>query len=101
MYIDEAVDIIDWGIRLVAVVMGFMLEAGIGFCRFSPPGRGVASGARFRVAVAGGLALAAGVAFTVLIGPSPCLARYALASHLISRATSIPSLPPWRLPWPR
>jgi len=76
MYIVPAVDIVDWGIRLVVVVIGFMCEAGIGFCRFSPPGRGVASGARFRVTVAGALALGAGVALTVLVGPSPCLARY-------------------------
>ena len=75
MKIDDDVVKVDWGIRLVVVVIGFMCVAGIGFCRFSPPGSGVASGARFRVTVAGALAEGAGVALTVLVGPRPCLAR--------------------------
>lgn len=91
MYIDEAVDIVDWGICRVAVVIGLMCVAGIGFCRFSPPGRGVASGARFRVTVAGALATGAGVALTVLVGPSPCRARYSSALNGTTGFFGLPS----------
>ena len=91
---------VDWGIRLVVVVIGFICEAGIGFCRFSPPGSGVASGARLRVAVAGARAAGAGVALTVLTGPRPCLARCKSAYHEHREWISILSLLPWRLPWP-
>jgi hypothetical protein len=61
----------------------------------------VASGARFRVTVAGALALGAGVALTVLVGPSPCLARCTSALNETTASNSLPSSPPWQLPWLR